>query len=180
MFSGLVESLGLVQACQPRIGAGVELRIESQLIACDAKVGDSICVNGCCLTMVRVESEQSLLFFEAGSETLSKINAPGIAKGERVNLERSLRLGDRLGGHLVTGHVDSVGVVERRIDEGDWCTVWFRVPKSLARQMAAKGSVAVDGVSLTLVEVTDEWFSVALIPHTLSVTTLGRSAWGIR
>jgi riboflavin synthase len=178
VFSGLVESLALVQTCEPRAGAGVELRIESALIASDAKLGDSICVNGCCLTVVKIEAKKSVLYFEAGSETLSKVNAAGLVTGAKVNLERSLRLGDRLGGHLVSGHVDGVGVVERRVDEGDWSTFWFHVPKALTRQMAAKGSVAVDGVSLTLVEVSDGSFSVALIPHTLAMTTLGEKRAG--
>lgn len=173
MFSGLVEALGTVLSFEPRAGAGVELRIESELIAADARIGDSICVNGCCLTVVKLQTENSILHFEAGTETLSKINSAAMAQGSKVNLERSLRLGDRLGGHLVSGHVDGVGVVERRVDEADWSTIWFRVAKPLLRQMAPKGSVAVDGVSLTLVGVTDDLFSVALIPHTLAVTTLG-------
>ena len=91
----------------------------------------------------------------------------------RVNLERSLVVGERLGGHFVTGHVDAVGHVDQRIDEDDWSTIWYRVPPALTRQMASKGSIAVDGVSLTLVEVERDRFSVALIPHTLQVTTLG-------
>lgn len=178
MFSGLVESLGLVRACEPRPGGGVELRIESELIAADAKLGDSICVNGCCLTVVRIDAQNHLLAFEAGAETLSKINGAALFMGAQVNLERSLRLGDRIGGHLVTGHVDGVATVERRKDQGDWSDFWFCAAPSLLRQMASKGSVAVDGVSLTLVEVTDECFSVSLIPHTLSVTTLGAKKVG--
>jgi riboflavin synthase len=173
VFSGLVESLGLVRACEPRIGGGIELRIESELIATDAKLGDSICVNGCCLTVVRIDALSHVLVFEAGAETLCKINGAALVEGAQANMERSLRLGDRIGGHLVTGHIDGVGVVERREDHGDWSDFWFRAAPSLLRQMASKGSVAVDGVSLTLVEVTNDCFSVALIPHTLSVTTLG-------
>ncbi len=97
-----------------------------------------------------------------------------------VNLERSLKLGDEIGGHLVTGHIDGVGTVDRRIDDADWCTMWFRFPPALAGQIASKGSIAVDGVSLTLVEVEADRFSVALIPHTLTVTTLGRRQIGDR
>lgn len=180
VFSGLVECMGIVRACTPRPGAGVELRIESELIAADAKLGDSICVNGCCLTVVAIDPAAKVLVFEAGSETLSKVNAADWSEGKRVNLERSLKMGDRIGGHLVTGHVDAVGSVEKRTNEGDWSTFWFRAPAALMRQMAPKGSIAVDGVSLTLVEVHDETFSVALIPHTLGATTLGAKQVGDR
>lgn len=180
MFSGLVESLGIVRACNSRSGGGVELQIESDLIATDAKLGDSICVNGCCLTVIKIDLVNRWLAFEAGTETLSKVNAAGFTMGSQVNLERSLRLGDRIGGHLVTGHVDNVGVVDERKDHGDWSDFWFRAAPVLMRQMAPKGSIAVDGVSLTLVEVTEDRFSVALIPHTLSATTLGAKAVGDR
>jgi riboflavin synthase len=180
VFSGLVECQGMVRSWEARAKGGVELQIESSLIAEDARIGDSICVNGCCLTVVRIEPTSALLFFEAGAETLSKINSEGFAKGAKVNLERSLKLGDRIGGHLVTGHVDGLGIVDRRIDHGDWSDFWFVASKALMRQMAAKGSIAVDGVSLTLVEVAEDRFSVALIPHTLAVTTLGGKKKGDR
>lgn len=180
MFSGLVETLGTVRACEARSAGGVELRIESELITSDAKLGDSICVNGCCLTVVQIDAAKNLLTFEAGDETLSKVNAEAFFENAQVNLERSLRLGDRIGGHLVSGHVDGVGVLERRVDHGDWSDFWFSAPRHLMRQMAAKGSIAVDGVSLTLVEVTESSFSVALIPHTLAVTTLGAKIVGAK
>ena len=101
-----------------------------------------------------------------------------LREGTSVNLERSLSIGDRLGGHFVTGHVDAIGHVDERIDDQDWSTFWFRVPAQLTRQMASKGSVAVDGISLTLVDVEQDRFSVALIPHTLEVTTLGKKKVG--
>jgi riboflavin synthase len=113
------------------------------------------------------------LEFQAGEETLAKTTLGRRRAGDRVNLERSLRLEDRLGGHLVTGHVDAVGQVAERAEDGPWAVVWFAAPRRLARQIAPKGSVAVDGVSLTVVEVRDDRFSVALIPHTLEITTLG-------
>jgi riboflavin synthase len=103
-----------------------------------------------------------------------------LAAGGVVNVERSLKLGDELGGHLVTGHIDAVGIVDFRKDDAEWCTMWFRVPATLTSQMASKGSIAVDGVSLTLVDVEADRFSVALIPHTLSLTTLGRRQIGDR
>jgi riboflavin synthase len=143
-----------------------------------AAVGDSIAINGCCLTVVGVEHGQ--LSFDAGPETLQRTNLGELLPGSPVNLEPSLHLGASLGGHLVTGHIDGVGTVARRIDDADWSTLWFGAPESLMRQMASKGSVAVDGVSLTLVDVEADQFSVALIPHTLKVTTLGTRSPGDR
>ncbi len=128
-------------------------------------------INGCCLTVV--ERDAGACRFQVGPETLSKTNLGGLVPGDRVNLERSLRAGAPLGGHIVQGHVDGVGGIERRIADGAWETIWFRCPPPLTLQMVPKGSIAVDGVSLTLVEVGRDSFSVALIPHTLAVTTLG-------
>jgi riboflavin synthase len=126
--------------------------------------------------VVAVDGES--LSFQAGAETLSRTNLGELKAGEMVNVERSLRAGDAIGGHYVTGHIDAVGTVNERIDDVDWCTMWFRAPAPQLKQMASKGSVAVDGVSLTLVDITKDRFSVALIPHTLSVTTLGRRKVG--
>jgi riboflavin synthase len=137
-----------------------------------------VALNGCCLTCVAVDN--GLLSFEAGSETLSRTNLGDLVAGSQVNVERSLAVGDLLGGHFVTGHVDAVGTVDSRNDDRGWSTFWFRFPPQLRRQMAAKGSIAVDGVSLTLVEVEPTRFSVALIPHTLANTTLGLASVGAR
>jgi riboflavin synthase len=170
MFTGLVQSLATVQEIVAE-GPGVRLTVVEAEIARRAATGDSIAVNGCCLTVVAMGD--GALAFEAGPETLAKTTLGDLHAGDRVNLETSLRMGDELGGHLVSGHVDGVGSVDQRLDDAEWSTFWFRVPGPLTRQMASKGSVAVDGVSLTLVEVEDDRFSVALIPHTLAVTTLG-------
>lgn len=170
MFTGLVQSLGVVRQLVPD-GPGVRLVIVDESIAQRAKIGDSIAINGCCLTVVELDGAD--LSFEAGAETLSRTNLGRLQAGSKVNLEASLQLGDSLGGHLVAGHIDAVGQLERREDDAQWSTMWFTVPGDLTRQMASKGSIAIDGVSLTLVDVTDNSFSVALIPHTLSVTTLG-------
>ena len=134
-------------------------------------MGASIAINGCCLTIVATEGNS--LSFQAGNETLSRTNLRDLVVGSGVNLERALKAGDRLGGHYVSGHVDGLGRVKKRVDESDWSYFWFEVPEELTRQMASKGSVTVDGVSLTLVDVERDSFSVALIPHTLEVTTLG-------
>jgi riboflavin synthase len=142
------------------------------------QTGDSIAVNGCCLTVVARDERTFALAFDAGPETLERTNLGELQPGDCVNLERSLQVGDRLGGHFVTGHIDSLGWIERREDDREWSTYWFRCPPRLTREMASKGSIAVDGVSLTLVEVSDDGFSVALIPHTLRMTTLGSKAPG--
>jgi riboflavin synthase len=170
MFTGLVESLGEVRRIEPD-GAGRLFVVAEPRMAPELNVGDSVAVNGACLTVVRHDRETAS--FQAGPETLRRTNLGELAPGGRVNLERSLRLGDRLGGHLVQGHVDGIGHVAERSRQGDWEMFWFRCPAELAEQMVSKGSVAVDGVSLTLVDVTADRFSVALIPHTLAHTTLG-------
>ncbi len=175
MFTGLVETLGTITDLCPQ-GPGVRISVHAGKIAADAALGDSIALNGCCLTVVAREDE--VLSFEAGSETLRRTNLSKLQTGSRVNLERSLKVGDRLGGHFVSGHIDTVGTLAEKRDEGAWCFLWFRVPREFTRQMASKGSVAVDGVSLTLVEVQAQQFSVALIPHTLAETTLGKLVVG--
>jgi riboflavin synthase len=170
LFTGIVEALATLTQVVPE-PPGVRMVVREPNIAAKANVGHSIAINGCCLTVVDVTHDW--LAFEAGPETLSRTNLGLLVPGAQVNLERSLRIGDEVGGHFVTGHVDGVGVLESRIDEGDWSTCWFRAPAQLMPQMASKGSIAVDGVSLTLVEVQNERFSVMLIPHTLKNTTLG-------
>lgn len=170
MFSGLVEARGIVRAIESR-SPGVRVRVESKDVSLDAKIGDSIAINGCCLTVVEVQG--SALGFDAGPETLQRTNLGGLQVGSFVNLERSLRVGDRLGGHFVTGHIDGIGTLRERVDEKDWSTFWFQMPAQIRKQVASKGSIAIDGVSLTLVDVDPEQFSTALIPHTLEITTLG-------
>jgi riboflavin synthase len=170
VFTGLVQSLGTVRQVVAE-GPGVRLVVADQAIARGAQIGDSIAINGCCLTVVSVDGDA--LAFEAGPETLRRTNLGRLKPGDRVNLEASLKVGDALGGHWVTGHIDGLGTLDAREDQADWSTMWFRTPRELTRQMASKGSVAVEGVSLTLVDVEDERFSVALIPHTLRATTLG-------
>lgn len=175
MFTGLVETLGTVVAAGAE-PPGLRLVVEAPDIAADARLGDSICTSGCCLSVVRIDGGR--LEFQLGPETLARTTLGGLTAGRVVNLERSLRFTDRLGGHIVTGHVDGVGRLESRIDDRDWATCRFSAPPALLAQLAAKGSVAVDGVSLTVVEPQAAWFSVALIPHTLAHTTLGRLGIG--
>lgn len=170
MFTGLVERKAPIAVVDPR-GPGVRLEIFDPLLAAESRVGDSIAIAGCCLTVVGVDGQR--LAFDAGPETLSRTTLGRLAPGGHVNVERSLRLGDALGGHLVTGHVDGLGTLVARADKGQWSDFEFELPAELAPQLASKGSIAIDGVSLTLVDVGDQRFSVALIPHTLAVTTLG-------
>ncbi|MHB1036412.1 MAG: riboflavin synthase [Pirellulales bacterium] len=177
MFSGIVEVLATLAEVRDE-PPGKRLIVREPTVAAETALGDSIALNGCCLTVVAVEADT--IAFEAGPETLKRTNLGELVAGSPVNLERALKLDARLGGHFVTGHIDGVGILDRRQDDRDWSTFWFRFPKDLGRQMVSKGSIAVDGVSLTLVDVEAERFSVALIPHTLSVTTLGRLTLGGR
>ena len=177
MFTGLVQSLAEVAdvVSEP---PGVRLVIREPRLAPVTKTGDSVALNGCCLTVVAVEGDR--LSFQAGEETMSRTNLGELESGDVVNVEPSLRAGEPIGGHYVTGHIDAVGIVDARHDDAQWCTMWFRAPRPQMEQMASKGSIAVDGVSLTLVDVGDDRFSVALIPHTLTMTTLGRRKLGDR
>ena len=170
MFSGIVEALGAIAEIRPE-PPGCWLIVRATKIAAETAVADSISVNGCCLTVVDVTGDT--FAFQAGPETLARTNLGELKAGSPVNLERALRVDSRLGGHFVSGHIDGLGTLIERIDEGDWSTFWFEVPQTLSRQMASKGSIAVDGVSLTIVESLPRRFSVALIPFTLTVTTLG-------
>lgn len=175
MFTGLVETMGRVLDVIPE-PPGCRLRIAAGPVAEGTQIGDSIAINGCCLTVVAVDSEK--LDFEAGEETLSRTNLGQLAADSQVNLERSLAVGDRLGGHYVTGHIDAVGHLVQRRDDPPWATLRFSMPRGLAAEVASKGSVAVDGVSLTVVEAAIDSFTVALIPHTLDMTTLGTRSPG--
>lgn len=170
MFTGLVEALGTVRELSPS-GAACDLLIAEPELAPQPAIGDSIAVNGVCLTVVEVRGD--VFRFEVGPETLRCTNLGELNPGDRVNLERAVAVGQRLGGHIVQGHVDGVGRIEKRERQENWEVVWFRCPAELTRQMVPKGSIAIDGISLTLVDVTEDSFSVALIPHTLDVTTLG-------
>jgi riboflavin synthase len=170
MFTGLVEALGRVEAIEVK-GSGRRLTLAWPELREPMAMGESVAVNGCCLTVVEAGGDAFVV--QAGPETLLRTNLGTRKAGDRVNLERSLRVGDRLGGHFVQGHVDATAeLVERRTD-GEWEFLAFRVAPEWTRLMVAKGSIAVDGVSLTLVYVGPDEFSVMLIPHTLSVTTLG-------
>lgn len=170
MFTGLVEALGTVGALKP-LGAAANLEIVEPRLAGDLSIGDSVAVNGVCLTVVHKTAAS--FGFQVVPETLRCTNLGELTAGDRVNLERALAVGDRLGGHIVQGHVDGLARISRRELQQDGEMVWFEAPAAVAAQMIPKGSVAIDGVSLTVVDVGTTIFSIALIPHTLQMTTLG-------
>jgi riboflavin synthase len=178
MFTGIVEELGRVRSVTPNEG-GARLVIEAREVLRDAELGASIAVNGCCLTVVAFS--QGEWSADAVIETLARTNLGALAAGDAVNLERPVRLADRLGGHLVQGHVDSTGTVCAREPQPDGSTlVTIEAPADVMRYVVHKGSVTVDGVSLTVASRGGDAFSVALIPHTLEVTTLGDRPVGAR
>ena len=170
VFTGIVEELGEVVALE-ELPDAARLTVRGPLVTAGAGAGDSIAVNGVCLTVTG--ASDGTFSADVMGETLSRSSLSALGTGSAVNLERPLRLDGRLGGHLVQGHVDGLGQIAERLPQGDWETVLFTCSVELAQQMVPKGSVAVDGVSLTLVDVLPERFSVALIPHTLAHTTLG-------
>lgn len=179
MFTGLVEGQGTLRILKKESdGLRLTIATDDAFPACELTIGESVAICGCCLTVVELTDQTA--DFEAGDETLSKTNLSDFTEGCRVNLERSLAVGDRLGGHFVQGHVDGVATVDVIDRSGDWVDMWFRVPAHMTDLMVPKGSVAVDGISLTLVNVESDRFSVALIPHTLDVTTLGQRGIGDR
>lgn len=145
-------------------------------LASTAVLGESIAVNGVCLTVV--ETDTWAVHFQVGPETLTRTNLGLLNPGEAVNLERALRVGDAIGGHFVSGHVDTMGTIHERIQSGEWQTVWFVYPPQFYDLLIIKGSIAIDGVSLTVVDVERDRFSVMLIPHTLAQTTLGSKMHG--
>jgi riboflavin synthase len=171
MFTGLVQALGTVDRVRDDGHGGRLLRVREPGVAPHLTHGESVAVNGACLTVVDRDGDG--FDFQAGPETLAKTSLGGLAAGDRVNLERALRVGDALGGHFVTGHVDCVGRIVERVPNGDWQTVWFEFPAGFDGLLVEKGSVAVDGVSLTVVDVRPGRLSVMLIPHTLANTTIG-------
>ncbi len=178
MFTGLVEDVGTVARVEPRDGTcRVEVR-PAALPVEELAVGDSIAVDGVCLTVT--ERGSGAFSVTAVEETLRRTTLGDLAAGHAVHLERALRLGDRLGGHLVQGHVDGVGTLADRRAAGDNLELGFRAPPALLRYVVEKGSIAVDGVSLTVARVDDNSFAVALIPHTVAVTALARKEVGGR
>jgi riboflavin synthase len=177
VFTGIIEALGRVAAIEPH-GDLVRLAIEAPDVVEGVRVGDSVAVNGACLTVTAVDG--SRLCFEAVRETLQRTSLGEFEPGSHVNLERSLRADARLDGHIVQGHVDGTGTVRALERDGDDVRLYVDCGPEVSEFLVEKGSVAIDGVSLTVVGVSDAGFDVALIPHTLEVTTLGETRPGQR
>jgi riboflavin synthase len=180
MFTGIVTDIGQVVAVHPRADDLHRLKIACRYERAGIADGASIACNGVCLTVVGAGEEDGRTWFsaDAAAETLAVTTAGGWRVGTRLNLERSLRIGDELGGHIVVGHVDGVAELVAREDLDTMARLVFRAPAALSRFIAVKGSVALDGVSLTVNEVSGDRFSVLIIPHTLAVTTFGALAPG--
>ncbi len=177
MFSGLVEGKGRIGAVEER-PQGRRFWVEAPALVADEKIGDSLALDGCCLTVIAIEGGRAA--FEAVPETLARTTLGGWRPDRIVNLERAMRLDQRLGGHLVQGHVDGVGTVASVAPEGDGRRIAIDLPAGLARFVAEKGSLAVDGVSLTVARAQGTRCEIALIPHTLAVTIAGSYAQGDR
>lgn len=175
MFTGLVLGMGRVSGIAKN-RSGARLGIDAGSLQLDAAIGDSIAVNGTCLTVVEISG--SVLSFDVSAETLRASNLGQLRVKDRVNLEPSLRPDSRMGGHFVTGHVDGVGRVLSRTLSGEVCRIVIGVDERIAGYLVEKGSVAVDGISLTVVDVMKESFSIVIIPHTASMTTIGFKAAG--
>jgi riboflavin synthase len=187
LFTGIVEDLGEVEAIDHQ-GDFARIYVRSSVVTSDARPGDSICVSGVCLTVTGLFGGSPLSFIgeaarppkpprgftaDVMGETLRHSSLKSLSPGTKVNLERSVRLEDRLGGHLVQGHTDGTGTIQSRTSHADWDVVRVSLPASLARYVVHKGSITVDGVSLTVSGIEDDWFEISLIPETLKRTTLG-------
>lgn len=175
MFTGIIEELGLVVGLEQRDQAA-RLTVRGPLVVTDAAPGDSVSVSGCCLTVASLDGDTFTA--DVMLETLTRTGIGRLAPGDAVNLERATPAGGRLGGHVVQGHVDATGTVSEVTPARHWTLLRIAYPGQYAGQLVDKGSVAVDGVSLTVVEAGEDWFTVSLIPETLARTTLGRQRQG--
>ena len=170
MFSGIVEEMGAVQTMEKGL-AGAKLSILASVILEDLHVGDSVSVSGACLTVTHIEDHSFLV--DVSTETLNCTLFGKITVGTPLNLERAVKLNARIGGHLVTGHVDGIGTLRAREQDGNATYLTVEAPEDIMRYCVAKGSITIDGISLTINGVTDRSFAVAIIPHTAQVTTMG-------
>lgn len=175
MFTGLIIEMGEITSVKMRSGGAV-LSLKAREAASSAKLGDSISVNGVCLTVI--EKNSDLLSFDLSDETLRSTNLGRLKRGDRVNLEMSLSPDSKIGGHFVTGHVDAVGTMRSKVNIGDMLKIEISAPQKVMNFIVEKGSVAVDGISLTVVDVLSDGFTVVIIPHTAKLTTIGFKGTG--
>lgn len=175
MFTGIVEEMGSVKTLRREAG-GARLTVSASTVLQGTAIGDSICVNGVCLTVVDMSASE--FSSDVAVETLKVTNLGELKIGAKVNLERALQLSDRIGGHLVSGHVDAVGRIKGKREEGNGWRIFIEAPDPVLRYVIKKGSIAVDGISLTVADLDKAGFSIAMIPHTARLTTLGFKSAG--
>lgn len=173
MFTGIIEGLGSIVMFDKKTSnrSAAKMKIKLDKIAKGLKVGDSVAINGVCLTAVNIS--KGITEFEMIGETIKKTNLGSLERGDRVNIERSLKVGERLEGHFVLGHVDGVGIISKIEKQTNQVQIWIKIPKELSKHVIKKGSITVDGISLTIVDKLKDQFSVSIIPHTMQVTNLG-------
>lgn len=179
MFTGIIVELGKVHEIK-NLRNGARLTVHSENVIADAKIGDSVSVNGVCLTVTDIDRSKGLLSFDLSFETLDRTNLGELRRGSSVNLEPALTLNTRLGGHLVSGHVEGVGTIKKIENRGDYIKFEIEAPKNVLKYCIKKGSIAVDGISLTIVDLLPSSFTVVVIPHTAEVTTIGKKRVGDR
>lgn len=173
MFTGIIEGLGSIVMFDKKTSnrSAAKMKIKLDKIAKGLKVGDSVAINGVCLTAVNIS--KGITEFEMIGETIKKTNLESLERGDQVNIERSLKVGERLEGHFVLGHVDGVGIISKIEKQTNQVQIWVKIPKELSKHIIKKGSITVDGISLTIVDKLKDQFSVSIIPHTMQVTNLG-------
>lgn len=172
MFTGIIEGLGNIVSFDKKTNnrSAAKMKINIGKIAKGLKIGDSVAINGVCLTAVSIS--KGITEFEMVGETIKKTNLGSLERGDKVNIERSLKIGERLEGHFVLGHVDGIGVISKIEKQSNQIQIWVKLPKGLSKHIIKKGSITVDGISLTVVDVLKDQFSVSIIPHTMQITNL--------
>src|SRR5579863_1473842 len=178
MFTGIIEGLGNIIKFDKKTSnrSAAKMKIQLGKIAKGLKIGDSVAINGVCLTTINISKD--IAEFEMVGETIKKTNLGTLQSGNKVNIERSLKVGDRLEGHFVLGHVDGVGLISTIEKQSNQIKIWTKVPKELSKYIIKKGSVTIDGISLTVVDVLKDQFSVSIIPHTMKITNLNYKKTG--
>ncbi|MEO9276630.1 MAG: riboflavin synthase [Nitrososphaera sp.] len=172
MFTGIIEGLGNIISFDKKTNnrSAAKMKINIGKIGKGLKIGDSVAINGVCLTAVGIS--KGITEFEMVGETIKKTNLGSLERGDKVNIERSLKIGERLEGHFVLGHVDGIGIISKIEKQSNQIQIWIKLPKELSKHVIKKGSITVDGISLTVVEVLKDQFSVSIIPHTMQITNL--------
>ena len=170
MFSGIVEEMGALNSVEKHL-AGAQISILASTVLQNLKIGESVSVSGTCLTVIDIDNQE--FFVDVSSETLNRTTLGSASTGAPVNLERAMKLNERIGGHLVTGHIDGIGIIQGRVQDGNSFHLTIEAPEQILRYCVPKGSITVDGISLTINAVSKKSFSVAIIPHTAKMTTMG-------